>query len=36
MIDEDLDDFEWDAKLKPKERLFCIHYCSDSETFLNA
>lgn len=26
----------WDEGLKPKERLFCLHYCCDVETFLNS
>lgn len=35
MIDE-VDELEWDAGLKHKERLFVIHYCTDDESFLNA
>ena len=27
---------EWDEGLKAKERLFCLYYCCDVETFLNA
>lgn len=27
---------EWDAGLKPKERLFVLQYCAVAETFLNA
>lgn len=26
----------WDADLKPKERLFVLHFCTDDLTFLNA
>ena len=26
----------WDAELKPKERLFVLHFCTDDLTFLNA
>lgn len=26
----------WDAGLKPKERLFVLHFCTDDLTFLNA
>lgn len=32
MTDED----QWDVDLKPKERLFALHYCTDDKTFLNA
>ena len=35
MIDE-VEDLEWDANLKPKERIFVLHYCADEDSFLNA
>jgi hypothetical protein len=35
MIDE-VDELEWDANLKPKERIFVLHYCADEDSFLNA
>lgn len=30
------DEDAWDNGLKHKERLFCLHYCTDEKTFLNA
>ena len=35
MIDE-VEELEWDANLKPKERIFVLHYCADEDSFLNA
>ena len=35
MIDE-VDELAWDANLKPKERIFVLHYCADEDSFLNA
>ena len=35
MIDE-VEELAWDANLKPKERIFVLHYCADEDSFLNA
>jgi hypothetical protein len=35
MIDE-VEELKWDANLKPKERIFVLHYCADEDSFLNA
>lgn len=36
MLDTLEDDGKWDFALKGKRRLFVLHYCTDSLTFLNA
>ena len=36
MLDTLDDDGQWDYALKGKKRLFVLHYCTDSLTFLNA
>ena len=35
-MSNDSNDDKWDEGLKAKERLFCLYYCCDVETFLNA
>lgn len=36
-MSEELNDLEdaWDKDLKPKERLYVLHFCTDEESFLN-
>ncbi|MBO7714429.1 MAG: hypothetical protein J6S85_12710 [Methanobrevibacter sp.] len=36
MLNENEGQEAWDYGLKPRERLFILHYCTDPEAFLNA